>query len=120
MEINLQTSGHCSWDNYQGFLSVVAEVQDIMRDYYKTDEIDLLDAHSFLWTINLDVLKTETAVETVPKRKRVEIGAIVYHKDYGEGIIRTITDEKVYVSFDNKQRIFPYPEAFEKEYLKLI
>ena len=42
---------------------------------------------------------------------------IVYHKKYGKGTIIIITDESIYVNFSCGLRIFPYPEAFEKEYL---
>lgn len=122
--IDLQTSGRCSWDNYQDYLSTVAAVRDALRDYYQNDDIDLLDAHSFLWTLNLDVLdmrQKESGKEDVPiKKKVIEIGASVLHKDYGEGTITKITEDNVYVGFEKKQRIFPYPKAFEKEYLKLI
>ena len=46
-------------------------------------------------------------------------GAIVLHKEYGEGLIEKLTDEKAYVTFSGKLRIFLYPEAFEKRYLNL-
>ena len=31
----------------------MSSVRDIMNDYFKTESIDLLDAHSFLWSIKL-------------------------------------------------------------------
>ena len=122
--ISLQTSGRCSWDNYQEFLNTVAEVRGLMREYYQQEDIDMLDAHSFLWTFNQNVLdssKGETIKEEVTpvKEKKVEVGAIVTHKDYADGAIIKITDKNIYVDFAGKQRIFPYPEAFEKEYLIL-
>ena len=43
--IDLQTAGMCSWQNYQKYLSTVAEVRDAMKDYYHQEEVDLLDAH---------------------------------------------------------------------------
>lgn len=123
--ISLQTSGRCSWDNYQEFLNTVAEVRGLMREYYQQEDIDMLDAHSFLWTFNQNVLdssKGETMKEEVTpaKEKKVEVGAIVTHKDYADGAIIKITDKNIYVDFAGRQRIFPYPEAFEKEYLKLV
>lgn len=122
--ISLQTSGRCSWDNYQEFLNTVAEVRGLMMEYYQQEDIDMLDAHSFLWTFNQNVLdssKGETMKEDVTpvKEKKVEVGAIVTHKDYADGAIIKITDKNIYVDFAGKQRIFPYPEAFEKEYLIL-
>lgn len=122
LDIDLQTSGRCSWTNYQDFLSTIAAVRDRMRDHFKQEDIDLLDAHSFLWTLNLNVLREEknnVTKATSQKGNNVEVGVSVFHKDYGEGVIRRFTDEKVYVEFAEKKRIFPYPEAFEKEYLIL-
>jgi hypothetical protein len=90
--IPLETSGRCSWENYQEFLNTVAAVRNVMREYYQQEDIDLLDAHSFLWTLNQDVLnmpKNDTmSVEAATAReKSVEVGAVVTHKDYGEGTI---------------------------------
>ena len=48
----------------------------------------------------------------------VDIHTSVSHNLYGQGEIVKIKDDKVYVLFGNKQRIFPYPSAFEKGYLK--
>lgn len=109
--ISLQTSGRCSWENYQEFLNTVAEVRDLMKEYYQQEDIDMLDAHSFLWTFNQNVLdssKGETIKEEVTpvKEKKVEVGAIVTHKDYADGAIIKITDKNIYVDFAGKQRIF--------------
>lgn len=41
----------------------------------------------------------------------------VYHKVHGEGTIKKITKEKIYINFGKKTLVFNYPEAFEKEYL---
>ena len=48
----------------------------------------------------------------------VDIHTSVSHNLYGKGEVVKITDDKVYVLFGNRQRIFPYPGAFEKGYLK--
>ena len=121
--IDLQTSGRCSWENYQAFLATVSAVRDMMQDHFNDDDIDLLDAHSFLWTISQDVLKIaneEKSQARLPEvEKKVEVGAVVVHKEYGEGTISKLSDENVYVSFSGKLRIFPYPDAFDKEYLRL-
>lgn len=123
LEIDLQTTGCCSWDNYQEYLSTLSEIQNIMKDYFQKDDIDLLDAHSFLWTIKMDAFDISAddpdTEEITENEKRIEIGEKVIHKDYGEGFIVKLTDDKVYVDFNGRQRIFPFPEAFEKEYLKL-
>ena len=47
----------------------------------------------------------------------VDIHTRVQHSLYGKGEVVKITDDKLYVSFGNKQRIFQYPDAFEKGYL---
>ena len=121
--IDLQTSGNCSWSNYQEFLSTMAAVRNVMQDYYHIKSFDLLDAHSFLWTISSGALDNYMAEpEDTEGQKRVDriaVGSAVAHKDYGKGIITRVTEEKVYVSFGNKQRIFPYPGAFLREYLRL-
>ena len=122
LRINLQTTARCAWDNYQEFLSTIGAVRDMMKDYYQVEDVDLLDAHSFLWTINMDVLgKSGEQVGVVPKKqKEVESGTAVMHKDYGKGIILKLTENRVYVDFGGRQRIFLNPECFEKKYLRLL
>ena len=44
----------------------------------------------------------------------------VQHKVYGIGEVTKITAKKIYVDFCGKQRIFDYPDAFEKEYLEIV
>ena len=48
---------------------------------------------------------------------QVHIHTTVSHNRYGKGEVIKVTDENVYVLFGENQRIFPYPEAFEKGYL---
>lgn len=112
--ISLQTMGRCSWENYQEFLGVVKEVREAMVDYYGESDIDLLDAHSFLWTTKEE---TETSDINPVKIGEAAEGSLVFHKEYGEGVISKFTEGKVYIQFSGKQRIFPYPEAMEKGYL---
>lgn len=112
--ISLQTAGRCSWENYQEFLSVVKEVREAMVDHYGEADIDLLDAHSFLWTTKEETEKSD--IKPVKTGGIVE-GSRVFHKEYGEGVISKFTEGKVYIRFSGKQRIFPYPEAIEKGYL---
>lgn len=50
----------------------------------------------------------------------IDIHSSVYHNRYGKGEVTKITKGKIYVAFGDKQRIFPYPEAFEKEFLSSI
>lgn len=123
--IDLKTNGRCSWDNYQEFISTIMIVRDAMREYCDQHDVDILDAHSFLWTLSIPAYKnykkgiTANAVDEGLSEKKVEIGATVAHKNYGKGKIYQQSEEDIYVDFDGKRRIFPYPKAFENEYLKL-
>ena len=47
----------------------------------------------------------------------VDIHTTVRHNLYGKGEVVKVTDDSVYVLFGEKQRIFPYPDAFEEGYL---
>ncbi len=120
--VRFQTTAQCSWSNYQEFLNIISEVRDVMRDYYQDDSFDLLDAHSFLWTLNLNVLEEnqksipDKMVETEESISENETD-VVFHKDHGKGIIVKYTEGKIYVDFGGRQLIFPYPEAFDKGYL---
>ena len=86
-------------------------------------EVDLLDAHSFLWTTNLKVLNIKeqesNLVEVSVNEKKSGVGATVFHKDYGKGVISKLTEEKAYVEFACGMRIFSYPDAFDNKYLYL-
>lgn len=65
--------------------------------------------------------KEETPVvvveETAFDANSVTVTSVVHHKAYGEGVVSQITDGKIYVRFGEKQRIFQYPDAFEKGWL---
>ena len=50
----------------------------------------------------------------------VDIHTTVQHNLYGKGEVTKITGDKIYVLFGKNQRIFPYPDAFEKGYLSAI
>lgn len=68
--------------------------------------------------------KDNTGLVSVPAAPTDETGvkeqSIVYHKVYGMGTVTRIEDERIYVEFENNQnRIFEFPAAFEKGYLKL-
>lgn len=49
----------------------------------------------------------------------VTVTSVVQHKAYGEGVVSQIVDGKIYVKFGEKQRIFQYPDAFAKGWLRL-
>ena len=124
--IDLRTSGRCSWNNYQEYLTTIAAVRDELKAFFNTDDVDLLDSHSFLWTLNPEGVNLQPAIENTAAslegpadEKKVKVGASVFHKNYGKGTISRIIEENIYVSFDCGSRIFPYPEAIEKEWLTL-
>ena len=48
----------------------------------------------------------------------IDIHTVVHHNHYGKGEVINITADKIYVLFDNGQRIFPYPQAVDKGYLR--
>ena len=125
IQLDFQTSNHCSWDNYQEFLSIVNQVRELLREFFNEPEIDILDAHSFLWTIDQGVLGVgdsdrQTQKEDADSVLGIEDGAgdsAVYHKEYGTGSIVKISNDNVYVRFGDKTYIFQYPEAFDRGYL---
>jgi hypothetical protein len=42
----------------------------------------------------------------------------VLHAAFGVGIVKSIIDDKIIVSFDKSEKMFDYPSAFKKGYLK--
>ncbi|MBR0342505.1 MAG: hypothetical protein IJH64_09765 [Oscillospiraceae bacterium] len=49
----------------------------------------------------------------------VNIHLIVHHERYGKGEVIKVSDDRIYVAFGKQQRIFPYPQAFDKGYLTI-
>lgn len=102
-----------------------------MRDHFQQEKIDLLEAHSFLWTLGSDIVGKEEEKRKKEKEKRKKelekeelekkfekAGTVVFHKEYGQGTISKLTEEDVYVAFGSKKRIFPKDDA--KKYLTLV
>ena len=46
---DFKTSGNVSWENYKAFIEIVKEVHRFLRT--KDKNVELLDAHSFLWIL---------------------------------------------------------------------
>lgn len=66
--IDYHLEGQCSWDNYTGFIEIVRNVQEIMRDILPSIDVRLIDAHSFLWVINERVFREwEPDIDTAAK-----------------------------------------------------
>ncbi len=60
--VEYELSGRCSWENYQGFLNIVQEVQrrisPMLKGILRENELRLIDAHSFLWVIQTEEFET--------------------------------------------------------------
>jgi hypothetical protein len=53
--INYKTSRRCGWKNYKGFVDIIKEIRDVMKNMLPMYEIPrLIDAHSFVWIIQQD------------------------------------------------------------------
>ncbi len=55
--IDYSMSGKCTWDNYQGYISIVSAIQNELKAFLPVKEaadIRLIDAHSFVWIIHED------------------------------------------------------------------
>ena len=67
----------------------------------------------------------KTTAEKEPEEEKhfvegaVEEQSVVQHNRFGTGTVRKIEDGKIYVEFAGGQRIFQYPDCFEKGYLTL-
>ena len=44
-------------------------------------------------------------------------GKKVIHKVFGEGVIKSIVEDKIIVSFGTSEKMFIYPDAFKSGYL---
>ena len=52
LEIEFTTSHCCSWENYQGYISIIREIREVMQDMLPMIGTPrLIDAHSFMWII---------------------------------------------------------------------
>ena len=67
----------------------------------------------------VDVVEPEPAPEKVLDTNSVAEQSTVFHNRFGTGIVTQIADGKIYVEFGGQQRIFQYPDAFEKGWLTL-
>ena len=65
----------------------------------------------------------EVQIEEVPEKhfdeSAVAEQATVRHNKFGTGTVRKTEDGKIYIDFAGGQRIFNYPDAFDKGYLTL-
>lgn len=68
--LEFRTSHKCSWENYCEYINILKAVKEFLMSQEEiTDEINLLDAHSFLWIIGRQMRKWEKTAP--PKVKEV-------------------------------------------------
>ena len=51
LEIDLKTSGRCSWENYSQYNQALIEIRDALRDRAEVKNARLIDAHSLCWML---------------------------------------------------------------------
>lgn len=55
LNIDCETSGKCSWNNYQDFIGIIEEIRAVMEVVLPMQGMPrLIDAHSFVWIIQED------------------------------------------------------------------
>lgn len=89
--IDYKTSHQCSWDNYQGFIEIIKEIQLLMEDMLPMKgSLRLIDAHSFVWVIQEDKYKKwmPDAIERIQIEKTTE--EYIHGKVSGAGGRKTI------------------------------
>ncbi|MDD5055836.1 MAG: DUF3883 domain-containing protein [Candidatus Peribacteraceae bacterium] len=95
------TSRHCSWENYRTFLALASQVLDFLREEMD-DQVDLLDAHSFLWVVARHVLKPSNALRSViPVPEELHLLPVFPRSEKKGESAPTFFDEEA----DRKQRI---------------
>lgn len=83
-------SGNCDWQHYMTFINLMEEIRDELQKIYPEENISLLDAHSFVWTINIigpEKFKLPDDEESIIKRilvtadrKNINVPGDLYYK----------------------------------------
>ena len=97
LNIHTDCCNGCTWEHYQEFIQIVRDVQKCIRPSFRRD-VTLLDAHSFLWCMDLlknELLKMESDF-----------------KDYSEG--------EICISVEQWKQLLDDKEIFPKEHLELL
>lgn len=92
--INFSTAHQCAWENYIQFNNIIDSVRFMMQEYYDFT-IRLIDAHSFVWQLDLinemvsetgaDEAKTLAFDKSIPKEKETVVVSLAR---IGQGIFR--------------------------------
>lgn len=76
--LDYRTSYRCSWENYNGFISIIAEIQRIMNEILPLKEpARLIDAHSFVWMLPKVIKYMNSRNEVTQKRVKEEAEKIL-------------------------------------------
>ena len=110
LEINFVTNRKCSWDNYINFIEIIREVRGYLLSKEEIiDEVDLLDAHSFLW-----ILARQMKEATTDTLDKVKLEKVVFNL-----VEISIPQEKIVVSRNKiKKVIIKDDKDFERDNLR--
>ncbi len=78
---SIQLSGQCSWENYMEFMSEMREVKNFLSQNLASEDVRLLDAHTFVWQLNLFSLEEEIIPPSV---LQVIVDTDYVHSDFYE------------------------------------
>ncbi len=75
--INFATNKKCSWQNYSNFLEIMREVRGFLISREEIiDEVDLLDAHSFLWILANQMKNVDKNIFYITEDKKTEFSLV--------------------------------------------
>lgn len=90
-----------------------------MLDDMHLRKIDMADE---IYVINVDgyIGSSTDSKKTVSKSVDLNVhsGDVVEHKAYGKGRVLKINADRIFVSFNGVEKMFYYPAAFEKGFLR--
>lgn len=82
---------YCSWDNYQVFLDIHKQIQNKLIEALPANQISLLDAHSFVWTLYAApddfTFEMEDKLENIPGANNF-VESVVSQINYNEKVKR--------------------------------
>lgn len=60
LNINIQFSHQCSWENYTLYIHLIEQVRDFLSEELE-EHVELIDAHSFIWILTRNIEKAKEA-----------------------------------------------------------
>ena len=85
----------------------------------KVSEVKVVPAKEPEKEIEVEVPEPEPEPESIFDVNSVVEQSIVFHNRFGKGTVTQIANGKIYIEFAGGQRIFQFPDAFDKGYLSL-